>query len=230
MSDQHSCMACGAGASPPMAPGNGAQPASPAGEHMSHSERMPPTQGSVPPPVAGGVPHGSWAVPPALAAGHNMSAAGMPPPPPGTSRPPTSRSRRGPIAALLATIAAVLLLCAIGGAILIARGGGPDFSGVARADDAGRDTVAGALVGECLAGDSAGDSAGDDAELTRQTDLRVVDCTDADARYTVVGRIEDRTREQADDEVCQPYDRAELTYWDGRSGQAGTVLCLEKNL
>lgn len=156
--------------------------------------------------------------------GDNMSSAGMPPPPPGAERPPTSRSRRGPIAAILVAIGALMLLCVIGGVILVVRGGGPDFSGAAGSDDSGRDTVVGAAVGECLAGDSV-----DNVQQAQNADLRVVDCTEADARYTVVGRIDGRTQEQVDDEVCQPYDQAELTYWDGRSGESGTVLCLEEN-
>jgi hypothetical protein len=135
-----------------------------------------------------------------------------------------SRSGRGPLAAVLATVAAVVLLVVIAGVILLVRDGGPDFSGSAvdNGPAGGGDSVAEAAVGECVAGDPDGDDAD-------QAEFRLVDCADADAGYTVVGRVEEQSREQADDDACQPYDRAELTYYAGRSDESGTVLCLEAN-
>jgi hypothetical protein len=219
MSDQHP-PPHGAGTpqppNPPTPPpGNGVPP--PVGSPIS-----PMTGTPVPPPPRDGMAHGPMAVSPGLPRGDNMYGVGVPPPPPGTSPTPTSRSGRGPVPALLALISALLLLCLIIGGILVSRGSA-GFSNGAGDNGSGGSEITNATVGECLAGESAGKN----FEEIQDAELRIVDCTDTEANLTVVGRIEGRSEEQADDEVCQPYDQAELTYWAGRSGESGTVLCLE---
>jgi hypothetical protein len=150
-----------------------------------------------------------------------MYANGTPPPPPGAAGPSTSRPGRGPVPALLALISALLLVCVIIGGILVLRGTDASLAGSDGGSGGGE--ITNAMVGECLAGEPAED----DRERIQDADLAIVDCTDTAASFTVVGRIEGQTEEQADNEACQPYDRAERTYWDGRSGEEGTVLCLE---
>jgi len=189
-----------------------------AGPHQPPYPPYPPT-----PPSGDGMAHGPLAVPPGLPRNDNMYTDGMPPPPPGASRTATSRSGRGPVPALLALISALLLVLVIIGGILVLRGSSPSLAGDGNGSGGGE--ITNATVGECLAGESAEQ----DPEQIQDADLRVVDCTDTAASFTVVGRIEGRSQEQADDEVCQPYDQAELTYWNGRSGESGTVFCLETN-
>ncbi len=74
-----------------------------------------------------------------------------------------------------------------------------------------------AEVGECMAGKDA-------------DDLRLVDCTDPKATYTVAGRIEGKTEVDLalDKDICTPYlDGEGYQYWEGKKGEAGVVLCLK---
>jgi hypothetical protein len=80
-------------------------------------------------------------------------------------------------------------------------------------------------VGECLSGKSIDQS----NDKFQEADLEVVECSDADAKYKVVGKVEDKTQAQATDEVCRPFNGAEFVYWEGRANEKGTVLCLQTN-
>ncbi|WP_117210952.1 LppU/SCO3897 family protein [Allorhizocola rhizosphaerae] len=83
-----------------------------------------------------------------------------------------------------------------------------------------------AQVGDCLVG-------ADDGRF------RIVDCADATAAFTVVGRVDGRAQAEAA-EACKALaspppsqppspstSRApERAYWEGRPGEPGVVLCL----
>lgn len=80
---------------------------------------------------------------------------------------------------------------------------------------------------EAQAGDCISDiQAPKEGETTDAAGASVVDCASADARFTVVGRIDDRTKAEATDTVCQTYADAEYFIWAGEEGKKGYVLCL----
>ena len=72
-----------------------------------------------------------------------------------------------------------------------------------------------AKVGDCMAGQN-------------ENELKVVDCSDASARWTVTGKIENKTEDEfnRDREICAEYQDAGSAYWEGERGKAGYVLCL----
>lgn len=72
-----------------------------------------------------------------------------------------------------------------------------------------------AKVGDCMAGQN-------------ENELKVVDCSDASAQWTVTGKIENKTEAEftRDREICAQYQDAGSAYWEGERGKAGYVLCL----
>ncbi|MFB9908065.1 LppU/SCO3897 family protein [Allokutzneria oryzae] len=73
-----------------------------------------------------------------------------------------------------------------------------------------------AKIGDCLA---------DGADAN--SPMRKVDCG-AQADYRVVGRVEGKTRDEANEsKLCQSFPATEVVYWEGGSGSTGNVLCLE---
>jgi hypothetical protein len=72
-----------------------------------------------------------------------------------------------------------------------------------------------AEVGDCVAQGS-GDS------------ISVVECGDADADFTVVGRLENKTQIEAGLFACSDFESATSSYWEGEQGEKGIVLCLAK--
>jgi hypothetical protein len=113
---------------------------------------------------------------------------------------------------ILAIVGAVLLLCCIGSVAFFARNGLP-----------GSGTASKANVGDCLSGKSIDKS----NDKFQETNLEIVKCADADAKYKVVGKVENKTQGQATDDVCKPFTGAEIVYWEGRENEKGTVLCLQ---
>jgi hypothetical protein len=73
-----------------------------------------------------------------------------------------------------------------------------------------------AAVGDCVRPD------GDNS-------VKIVDCTDPQAQYKVVGRIEDKTEIDAQLSACDAYPDTTNVYWSGESGGTGFVLCLADN-
>ncbi|MEU7870411.1 hypothetical protein [Dactylosporangium sp. NPDC049140] len=78
-----------------------------------------------------------------------------------------------------------------------------------------RDDALNAKVGDCL-------------HRKGGNDLAIVKCDSADANFTVLGRVESKTESEASaDGVCDQWADATNTYWEGKSGQKGTLLCLK---
>jgi hypothetical protein len=82
-----------------------------------------------------------------------------------------------------------------------------------------------------LAGKSDPDTAGTGACVAREggSGVRVVDCTDPDAAYKIVGRVPDKAQAQFNvnsQRICDPFPDAKSAYWKGESGGKGYVLCL----
>jgi hypothetical protein len=76
-----------------------------------------------------------------------------------------------------------------------------------------RNSPSGAKVGDCV-------------HKTGTDSIEVVACTDKNAEFTVVGRVEDQTQVQAGLSSCDPYPDADQVFWSGEEGGTGYVLCL----
>ena len=81
-----------------------------------------------------------------------------------------------------------------------------------------------AKAGDCL-GNLPEAAAG---EETNVSNVEVVACGSPDAKYTVAGRVDDVTAEQAStDEVCQAFADATMRFYAIPAGGKGYVLCLK---
>jgi len=108
----------------------------------------------------------------------------------------------------------VLLLCCIGGVV-----------GAIQFNKSSGGAAGSAKAGDCLKGKSIDDQ----SDRFQKADLKVVKCSDKEAKYEVVGKVKDKTQLQAqtDNKVCDAFPTATKLYWEGRSGQKGVVLCLK---
>lgn len=82
--------------------------------------------------------------------------------------------------------------------------------------------LTGAEVGDCLAGD-----------IEDPYSIAITECGTQDARYEVVGKVEDKTmadfESDAGERACTRFDRAEYLYFEGFGDDAaasGAILCL----
>lgn len=82
-----------------------------------------------------------------------------------------------------------------------------------------RDNAVNAKVGDCLGGTTA-------AELDADN-LKIVECTAADAGFKVVQAVPDKLFAEAEAACTEP--STEFYFWSGKEGQKGNVLCLATN-
>ncbi|MCI0688100.1 MAG: hypothetical protein L0Y54_12800 [Sporichthyaceae bacterium] len=76
-------------------------------------------------------------------------------------------------------------------------------------DDPGR-----AKAGDCMAGQN-------------EDDLRVVDCSDAAAEWTVLTRLDDKSEADHNEAACSAFPATEASYFQSDSnGDDGLILCL----
>jgi hypothetical protein len=73
-----------------------------------------------------------------------------------------------------------------------------------------------AEVGDCMAGNN-------------ENELKVVDCSDPSAQWTVTGKIENKTEVEftLNRNICAQYQDTGSAYWEGERGKSGYVLCLK---
>jgi hypothetical protein len=135
-----------------------------------------------------------------------------PPPTPDQSAAPLPQTRGGASKVIAGVgVLAVVALAVV--AVLVVRN-------VLFADDPTRD----AKAGDCLANLPQAVA----GEETSVKDVKVVACDSSDARYTVSGRVDDVTAEQASaDEVCAPFADATMRFYAIPAGGKGYVLCLK---
>lgn len=71
--------------------------------------------------------------------------------------------------------------------------------------------------------------AGDCLKGATPSSAEIVDCDSADARYVVLGRVADRTDEEAGavSTICGQWPDTTLDFWHARSGSKGDVFCLK---
>lgn len=84
-----------------------------------------------------------------------------------------------------------------------------------------RSDASNANVGDCLGG-------GTSAETVTADDLKIVTCGEAGAWFKVVQKVEDKTQVAATIDSGCTDPSAVSTFWFGKEGEAGTVLCLAK--
>ena len=61
------------------------------------------------------------------------------------------------------------------------------------------------------------------------TSAETVKCDDPNADFKVVGRVEGKYQFEWQSSLgglCSPWPETTVTYWDGKPGQQGSVLCL----
>lgn len=123
-------------------------------------------------------------------------------PPPGWPGPqePKAASAGKAIAKRVAAAVIGVAVLAVGGFIVRQVTGAPST----------------ANVGDCMAGQN-------------EKDLKVVDCADPTAEWTVTGKIEGKTEVQftVDRDICSAYQEEGSAYWEGERGKTGYVLCLK---
>ena len=76
--------------------------------------------------------------------------------------------------------------------------------------------------------DASGAKVGDCVTKTGGDGIATTGCDDSDADFTVVGRVEDQSEIAASISACSKFDDATSSYWEGKPGEKGTVLCLAK--
>lgn len=69
---------------------------------------------------------------------------------------------------------------------------------------------------------------GDCVQQTGADDVKVVDCTSADAQYSVLGIVEKQSQISARMGACKAFPETTSVYWEGRNTGNGTVYCLKK--
>ena len=114
-------------------------------------------------------------------------------------------------AIVVGVLVLVVIACGIGGVILYTS----------------RDKPTTAAAGDCLKGDGIDPG----SRKTSNVSLQTVACGQKTAKYKVVGRVENQAESaaRADSRLCDPFAGTEFIYWEGVSGERGTVLCLVTN-
>lgn len=77
-----------------------------------------------------------------------------------------------------------------------------------------------AAVGDCMVGENA-------------EDIKVVGCDDPTAQWKVLGQVDgirdaDFNASSEDDKTCAAYPTTAVSFWSGKKGGTGEVLCLEE--
>jgi hypothetical protein len=99
------------------------------------------------------------------------------------------------------------------------------FAGISSALGIGDDKTAEAKAGDCIA--QLPDVA--EGQQKEANNAKVVKCDAADAKFSVLGRLENQTEAQAaKDDICKAYPEAEYSYYSIPSGGKGYVLCLKE--
>ena len=123
---------------------------------------------------------------------------GTPPTPPAQPADPDGPPPRPKRRRIAAWIVALLVLAALGAAGWYI----------------GHSAPAAAAVGDCV-------------QQTGADSLTIVGCDNPAAQFKVAGRLENRTMVDAGLFACSAFPTATSSYWEGKQGETGIVLCLE---
>ncbi|RJL31196.1 hypothetical protein D5H75_19195 [Bailinhaonella thermotolerans] len=86
----------------------------------------------------------------------------------------------------------------------------------------------GGFVIKNLTGDASTAKVGDCMSREGRDEVKVVECSDPKAVFTVGAKIEGKTETEfsTDERICAAAPGATQRYWQGKRGRAGYVLCL----
>jgi hypothetical protein len=188
--------------SDPNAPQDGLSAAQPPYGQQPGAPYNPTGAPGAPGAPGGGSPYG----PPPAGDPYGAPPAGGPY---GAPPPPVKKSKAGKIVGIIAGVIVVLLLVCGGISYFALKG----------------TSAANAKVGDCLGGDSISDSG-----QATSVDVKVVKCTDSDAKYEVVGRTDNVSRAETssqDTKVCDAFKDATSVVWVGSDEAKGTALCVK---
>jgi hypothetical protein len=130
---------------------------------------------------------------------------------PETAPPPSQKGGASKVILGIVAVLAVVVLAVV--AVVVVRN-------LMSANDPTQD----AKAGDCLANLPQAPA----GEETSVKDVKVVACDSADAKYSVSGRVDDVTAEQASaDEVCAAFADATMRFYAIPAGGKGYVLCLK---
>jgi hypothetical protein len=77
-----------------------------------------------------------------------------------------------------------------------------------------RDAGENAKVGDCL-------------HQVSSNEVKIVKCDAADADFSVIGKVENKKQTEATETACAAFPETAASYWWGKSGKDGDVLCLK---
>jgi len=90
--------------------------------------------------------------------------------------------------------------------------------------------VVAAIAAYARKGQAASAKVGDCMQQTGTNSLKIIKCTDKNAKFVVVGRVENKTQIDASIGACSDFDNKGVvsSYWEGKDGvdEKGMVLCL----
>ncbi|MGB2568296.1 LppU/SCO3897 family protein [Micromonospora citrea] len=146
--------------------------------------------------------------------------------PGGPDDAPAEEGAAGVVRPVLAVAKVLTVVAAVVGVLVVA---GLKFgAGAALADLLRPDPVAEAEAGDCLT--ELPQVSGTEERTVR--DVAVVDCGSADAAYTVAGRVDDQTQEQArSGRACEQFvqpDEDGYVFYNIAPGEKGYLLCLTR--
>ena len=121
---------------------------------------------------------------------------------PETSEPAT-KPRKGRLGTFLTFGVLIVLILGVGGYFLLSMRNNPDK----------------ANVGDCLSGTE---------DPGNADDIKLVDCTDPKASFKVLKKIDNQLKPASTDQTACDGTATTDTFWFGRDGKPGTILCLSK--
>lgn len=77
-----------------------------------------------------------------------------------------------------------------------------------------RDNGQNAKVGDCL-------------HQVSTNEVKIVKCDASNADFSVVGKVDNKKRSEATETACAAFPEAAASYWWGKDGADGDVLCLK---
>jgi hypothetical protein len=166
-------------------------------------------------PAPGQPPYGQFGP-----AGQGQFGPGQPPqgqfgpagpgayPPPGAYQPPVRKKSSAPRIVILSIVGVLLIVGVIVG--VISSRSSPDR----------------AKVGDCLKGSSITSTTAQDA-----SDVKIVACTSSDAKYKVVGKLDNKSKTEFEvsQNPCTDFKDATSALWGQTKGENGYILCLADN-
>jgi hypothetical protein len=127
-------------------------------------------------------------------------------PPPAGYQPPPAPKKRGRTRLIISLVSVVVVVVAVIVTLITSRSN-PSH----------------ANVGDCLKGSAITSTTAQDA-----SDVKIVDCASSDAKYKVVGKVDNKTKAEftSSQNPCTAFPSATSALWGQTNGDKGYILCL----